>query len=675
MNDLNPEQLAALHYLDGPLLVLAGAGSGKTRVITHKIAYLIEECGIKPTQIVAVTFTNKAAREMAERIKRQLGGQQKSRGLNVSTFHTFGLKFIRAEHELLGLKANFSIFDNEDSLTLLRELACQTNDAEDKLELYLQAISRFKSATLEPQEALKKASNVFEETAARLYVEYQRQLHIYNAVDFDDLILLPLKLLQNEYHIREKWQNKIHHLLVDEYQDTNKSQYALIRILTGARGSFTVVGDDHQSIYAWRGARTDNLIQLQEDYPNLKIIKLEQNYRSTGTILRAANQLISHNPNLFTKNLWSRLSLGELIRVLYTKDEEHEASRVAAQLLGHKFQNRTEFRDYAILYRSNHQSRSFEKALREHHIPYQITGGTSFFARTEVKDILSYLKILVNPDDDCAFLRVVNTPKREIGVSTLEKLGEYAKLRSISLFAASFELGLEQMLSGKSLERLRNFTHWLNITADNATRGNTLEVIKDMVKTIHYQEWLLDSCSNPKTAERRMENVHELLNWFGRLLENEQGETKTFPEAVSTMMLMDILERNQEEKNTDSVQLMTLHAAKGLEYKHVFLVGMEEELLPHRNSIAEENIEEERRLAYVGITRAKETLTLTLAKQRRRYNEMVDCVPSRFLAELPKEDLSIEGNEAEITPEARVKQGQGHLAAIRGLLNTASDIP
>lgn len=670
MNTLNDAQQTAVRYLDGPLLVLAGAGSGKTRVITHKIAYLIKECGIKPNHIVAMTFTNKAAREMSARVAKQFTGG-KSRGLIVSTFHTFGLKFIQKEHSLLGFKSNISIFDTEDSLSLLRELACQSDEeeAKEKLEKYLYCISRFKGAGLEPKGAISAAKDEYELQAAKLYVEYQRQLKTYNAVDFDDLILLPLKALTENSTLREKWQNKIQYLLVDEYQDTNKSQYALIQVLTGVRGAFTVVGDDHQSIYAWRGAQSDNLIQLQQDYPALKMVKLEQNYRSTSTILRAANQLISHNSSLFIKNLWSQLGTGDPIRVLCTKDDEHEANRVAAQLLSHQFQNRTQNSDYAILYRSNHQSRVFEKVLREHRIPYHLSGGTSFFSRTEVKDILAYLKILVNPEDDCAFLRIANTPKREIGPTTLEKLGQYAKQRELSLFAASFELGLEQTLSGKSLERLQHFTHWLVLISDNAMRGDTLAVIRDMVKTLGYETWLLDTCNNPKTAERRMENVNELLNWLGRLLENEEGETKTLTQAVNTILLMDILERNKEDKPSDSVHLMTLHAAKGLEFPHVFLVGLEEDLLPHRNSIEEETIEEERRLCYVGLTRAQKTLVLSFTKQRKRYQEMVDCKPSRFLEELPKEDLVWEGITQEANPEQRQQQGRSHLAAIRGLLS------
>jgi ATP-dependent DNA helicase Rep len=677
MKLLNPEQLAAVHYIDGPLLVLAGAGSGKTSVITQKIAYLIQDCQIKPHNIVAVTFTNKAAQEMSDRVSKHLGNEKSIRGLNISTFHRFGLKFIQTEHETLGFRTNLSIFDTEDSLSLLRELLIQrTEESKEKLESFLQAISRFKNAGLDPEEAIQAAANPFEFSAAKLYIEYQRYLKVYNAVDFDDLILLPLKALTQQVALREKWQNKIHYLLVDEYQDTNQSQYALVRLLTGVRGALTVVGDDHQSIYTWRGARADNLIHLQKDFLNLKIIKLEQNYRSTTIILRAANQLISNNPSLFSKNLWSQLGMGDRIRVLSAYDEEQEANRVAASLLSHKFQNSGTFRDYAILYRSNHQSRAFEKALREHRVPYQVSGGISFFSRSEIKDIISYLKVLVNPDDDCAFLRIVNVPKREIGASTLEKLGNYAKQRELSLFAASFELGLEQTLTGKSLERLKHFTEWLVLTADNAVRGDTFAVIQDMIKQINYEGWILDNASHPKTAEKKIENVNDFLNWLKRLFEPDPSEViqtskqgKTLAEVVHTMVLMDILDRNQDNKPADCVQLMTLHAAKGLEFPHVFLTGLEEEILPHRTSIEEKNIEEERRLAYVGMTRAKRNLTLSLARQRRRHSQLVDSQPSRFLQELPREDLIWDEDKAGQSIQEKEQEGKAHLSAIRGLLS------
>jgi ATP-dependent DNA helicase Rep len=672
MQTLNPQQLAAVKHLSSPLLVLAGAGSGKTRVITYKIAYLIEECGYKPNKIFAVTFTNKASREMAERITKKLGA--KARGLSVSTFHTLGLGFIRQEHIRLGLKANISIYDSEDVLNLLRDIYGKDgSEITEQLQTQQNQISNWKSANILPEEALSIAKDETQFAIARLYASYQQTLRSYNAVDFDDLILLPLQLLKNDQEIREKWQNKIQYLLVDEYQDTNTTQYELVRHLTGAKGSLTVVGDDHQAIYAWRGANHENLQLLQHDYPNLKVITLEQNYRSTGTILQAANNLISHNQNVFAKNLWSDLGMGEQIRILVNANDQAEAERIATEIHQHKFLNQTNFSDYAVMYRSNHQSRVLEKALREYQIPYQLSGGTSFFSRSEVKDILAYLKLIVNNDDDGAFLRIANVPRREIGPATLEKLSDYAQNREISLFEASFELGLEQTLTGKSLHKLQEFCNWLNQTIDSieGDTEDTMAVIKGMVARIDYETWLIDCSSSPMQAEKRMENVNDLLEWLEKLLK----DGLSLNEALNKMLLIDMLSRNAEESNSDRVNLLTLHAAKGLEFPHVFILGFEEELLPHRNSIDTDTVEEERRLAYVGLTRAQHTLTLTLSKQRRRYKELVDCQPSRFLKELPTELLSWDDPASkQLDPEQRQQKGKAQLSALKSMLSQNQEV-
>lgn len=639
MQTLNPQQCEAVKHLSSPLLVLAGAGTGKTGVITSKIEYLISECNYKPSRIFALTFTNKAAREMAERVNKKLGN--KAKGLVVSTFHTLGLNFIRKEHKLLGFKANISIYDTEDALNLLRDISGKDNiEIAEELKNQQIQISNWKSAAILPEEALKVAKDANEFAIAKLYVIYQQTLRSYNAVDFDDLILLPLQLLDTNLEIREKWQNKIQYLLVDEYQDTNDTQYKLVRYLVGARGALTVVGDDHQAIYAWRGANQENLHNLQQDFPNLKIITLEQNYRSTGTILQAANHLIEHNTKTFAKNLWSDLGMGDPIRIILNANEQEEANRIAAEINQHKFLNQTKFSDYAVMYRSNHQSRVMEQALREYQIPYQLSGGTSFFARSEVKDILAYLKVLVNPDDDGAFLRIANIPRREIGPATLEKLSSYAQMRGCNLFTASFEIGLEQTLTGKPLQKLREFCEWLQATAELIEKENSIAVIKGMVAQIDYATWLLDTCNNPTIAEKRMENVNDLLAWLERMLQDDELALSA---ALNKILLIDMLSRKDEENNSDRVNLLTLHAAKGLEFPYVFILGLEEELLPHRNSIDADSIEEERRLTYVGLTRAKRNLTLTLSKQRRRYKELIDCQPSRFLNELPKELLAWEG--------------------------------
>lgn len=662
MFSLNPQQHAAVQHLSSPLLVLAGAGSGKTKVITCKIAHLIDNCNYKANKIYAVTFTNKAAREMSARITQVMG--KKAHGLHVSTFHNLGLNFIRIEHKALDLKPNISIYDAEDSLNLLRDICGRDNsDAVTQLNVQLQQISRWKSASILPVDAINMASNEQEMSIAKLYASYQQVLRSYNAVDFDDLILLPQLLLRENNIIKEKWQNKIQYLLVDEYQDTNNSQYELIRLLTGVRAAFTVVGDNHQAIYAWRGASQENLQRLQHDYVNLTVITLEQNYRSTGTILQAANHLISHNPNIFNKNLWSTLGMGDPIRIISNANEEDEASRIASEIQQHKFLNQTKFCDYAVMYRSNHQARIIEQYMREYQIPYQLSGGTSFFAKTEVKDILAYLKILVNHDDDGAFLRVANVPRREIGPATLEKLSQYASKRQINLLTASMEIGLEQTLNGKSLTKLREFCQWLEQTALDIDQENSIGTIRGLIEKIDYATWLLDNSSSPAVAEKRMDNVYELVNWLERILKEETS----LASAVNKMLLIDMLMRKEDETNNDRVHLLTLHAAKGLEFPYVFIAGLEEEILPHRNSMESNDIEEERRLAYVGLTRAKQQLTLTLCKQRKRYKELIDCIPSRFLNELPTDLISWEAKETK-DPSTRQQEGKAKLSALKAML-------
>ena len=671
MANLNSRQRQAVRHLDGPCLVLAGAGSGKTRVITQKIAYLIESCGIAPYHIAAVTFTNKAAREMKQRVSELIKGKD-AKGLQVSTFHTLGLNIIRQELKVLGFKPNFSIFDAQDSAALIKELL--KRDFGDDGGIIQQSqwqISRWKSALIMPEEASAEAGDDASLVAvAALYERYQRALKAYNAVDFDDLILLPARLFQDQPEVQEKWQNKIRYLLVDEYQDTNSSQYQLIKRLTGVRGALTVVGDDDQSIYAWRGAEPENMLLLQQDYPNLSVIKLEQNYRSTGRILKAANALIKNNSHVFDdKTLWSELGYGDPIKVITLRNDEHEAEQVVSELISHKFQKRTKFKDYAILYRGNHQSRLIERALREQKVPYYLSGGTSFFSHSEVKDVMAYLRLLVNPDDDAAFLRVVNTPRREIGPTTLEKLGAYASSRELTLFAASFELGLEQFLNEKGVQRVRRFTQWLVETGDRAERGDPIAAVKDVIREINYEAWLNDSSKDLKQAEKRMANVWELVTWMQRMYENSQ-EDKTLSDLVNHMSLMDMLDRNDDDDAGDCVILMTLHAAKGLEFPHVYLVGMEEEILPHRTSVEEGNIEEERRLAYVGITRAQKTLTISLCARRKRAGELIEVDPSRFLEELPEEDLEWRGIGQKIDPQEHQERGNAHLANLKGMLGS-----
>ncbi|AAU91656.1 ATP-dependent DNA helicase Rep [Methylococcus capsulatus str. Bath] len=666
MNGLNPQQHAAVTTLDCPLLVIAGAGSGKTRVITEKIAYLIRQ-GTPARHIVAVTFTNKAAREMKSRVGK-LADDKSLRGLTVSTFHALGLEIVRREHKALELKSAISIFDEQDRQALLRELIRHGDHRFDpeQADAYAARISRWKNRFITPA----RARSLDEPDAAwiaALYEAYMHHMKAYNAVDFDDLILLPVMLFQQHAEVLDKWRNQIRYLLVDEYQDTNQTQYELIKLLTGTLGKFTVVGDDDQSIYAWRGAQPENLAQLRNDFPRLKVIKLEQNYRSMGRILKAANQLIGNNPHIFEKKLWSAMGQGDPIRVLRHRDEIAEARQIAADIVHHKFRHNTRFADYAILYRGNHQSRLFERALREFSVPYHISGGTSFFGYTEVKDVMAYLRLLVNPDDDAAFLRIVNVPRREIGPTTLEKLGQYANRRHISLYAACFELGLEQSLPANAVQRLRRFGEHIADTADRTARGDVFEIIDDFLGTIGYENWVRENSSDAKAAERKFGNVRELLDWLRRIAEKD-GENRSLAETVAKATLLDVLDRNQEDDTGDRVSLMTLHAAKGLEFPYVYLVGMEENLLPHQTSIDEDNIEEERRLAYVGITRARRDLTLSYCSHRKRYGEMIGCEPSRFLAELPQEDLEWPDRQP-LDPETKRERGRASLAQLRNLLS------
>jgi ATP-dependent DNA helicase Rep len=663
MNGLNPQQQAAVTHLGSPLLVLAGAGSGKTRVITQKIAWMIRKGVCSADQIAAITFTNKAAREMRERAT-QLLTKEEAKGLTVSTFHTLGLNIIKREAKRLGYKANFSILDAQDSEAILKELA-HKEDVEEADNLRW-IISRWKNDFISVEQAALLANTTDEKLAAILYEKYQRQIKAYNAVDFDDLIVLPVQLFEQHPEALQYWQNKLRYLLVDEYQDTNACQYRLIRLLAGIRGALTAVGDDDQSIYAWRGARPENIAQLQQDYPMLKVVKLEQNYRSTSRILQSANKLIGNNPHLFEKNLWSTLGEGDPIRIMPCRTPEHEAEKVVGEILKLRFRDRADFKDFAILYRGNHQSRLFEKLLRENNIPYKISGGTSFFARSEVKDILAYLRLISNPDDDAAFLRIINTPKREIGTSTLEKLGEYAHERKTSLFNAAQELGFAQRVSAKAQQRVETFSFWLHEMTRAADNADPTKTVRQVIADIGYDDWLKNTCNTPKQAEARMKNVGEIVDWVRKLHDDGAGK-ETLGEIIAHMSLVDMLERNSEEKDQDSVSLMTLHAAKGLEFPNVFLVGVEEELLPHTNSLDEQSIQEERRLAYVGITRAQKNLTISYAKTRSRYGEAATVEPSRFLEELPPEHLEWE-NKKVITPEERQETARAYISNLQALL-------
>ncbi|MBC2729642.1 UvrD-helicase domain-containing protein [Thiobacillus sp.] len=658
---LNSPQREAAKYLDGPLLVLAGAGSGKTRVITHKIAYLIGECGYKPGSIAAITFTNKAAREMAERAAKLTQGDAFSKistkGLIVTTFHSMGLRMLREDAKFAELKPAFSILDSADAAGIVSEILKTTDKQE--IRRAVSRISLWKNELKSPAAALATAEDDNARAYAKIYDRYDATLRAYQAVDFDDLIRLPAELLDTHAELREKWQNRLRHILVDEYQDTNVAQYRLLQKLTGVRAAFTAVGDDDQAIYGWRGASADNLRQLNEDYPHLHVVKLEQNYRSSVRILKAANSLIANNPKLFEKRLWSDLGLGDAIQVMPTKDDEHEAESVVMRLLSHKFQHRTEWRDYAILYRGNYQARIFEQALRNEKVPYQLSGGQSFFDRAEIKDVIAYLRLIANSDDDPAFIRAVTTPKRGIGAATLEKLGQVAATLHVSLFEAVFSAAAASQIGERQLAPLVEFCNFINRMEERVPREPAGELLNDLLKTIEYEIYLFDQ-DDQRAAQSKWNNVLEFAAWIGKKGEEDE---KDLLQLTQTIALITLLE-GREEEEPDAVRLSTLHAAKGLEFGHVFLVGVEENILPHRDAVDEGRLEEERRLMYVGVTRAKKSLTLSYCSRRKRARETVACDPSRFIDELGDD---VRQPEKPSSADAKAS-GSDRLAALKAML-------
>jgi ATP-dependent DNA helicase Rep len=641
---LNPAQLQAVHHLSGPCLVLAGAGSGKTRVIVHKIAKLLQT-GLAPRQIAAITFTNKAAAEMRERAK-ALVGARAARDLAVSTFHSLGVRMLREDGPRLGLKENFSILDADDVLGVLRE-AGGTTDA--KLARSWQwAISLWKNQGLDAAQAAAAAGDELQRTAAVVMQRYQERLSAYQAVDFDDLIGLPLKLLASDPQARDKWQSAFGHVLVDEYQDTNAVQFDLLKALVGPHTPFTAVGDDDQSIYGWRGATIDNLKRLPQDYPRLKVIPLEQNYRSTGAILRAANHVIANNPKLFEKKLWSEFGDGEPVQLVECDGEEHEAERAVARIQALRARGgAVKFSDFAVLYRANHQARVFEQKLRAAQIPYKVSGGQSFFDRTEIKDLCAWLRLLVNQDDDPAFLRAVTTPKRGIGHTTLGALGEYAGQWKTSLFEALFSPGLAAVLKPKALQALHDFGREVNELEHRARQTTGAEdaraLLLGWLKAIGYEQHLHDGEDSEKLAASRWSNVLDFVDWIARrcggALTQEGATFETERQSVlqvaqTISVIISLAERGDDQ---DVVTLSTLHAAKGLEWPHVVLAGVNEGLLPFKSGDEEmtpERLQEERRLMYVGITRARTTLAVSTLRRRKRARETVAGVPSRFIAEM-----------------------------------------
>jgi ATP-dependent DNA helicase Rep len=673
MSSLNPRQQEAVFYTDGPLLVLAGAGSGKTSVITRKIAWLIAEKGVPSGRIAAVTFTNKAAREMKERVQ-SLTERGTTRGLIVSTFHNLGLRILKQELAASGLRRGFSILDQTDSKEILKEILRQGESEKDlaAVDAVQKRISDWKNELILPEEAVSHADSDDALRAAMAYQGYNRMLRACNAVDFDDLILMPAQLFREQPRILEKWRHRIQYLLVDEYQDTNGAQYELVRMLTHPEGRFTVVGDDDQSIYAWRGARPENLAKLQEDWPDLKVVKLEQNYRSTGRILKAANTVIANNPHVFEKSLWSDYGYGEAIRIAALRDEDGETDWIAGDIFHRRLQRGLHWKDFAVLYRGNFQSRILEMKLQALQIPYKVSGGTGFFSRGEIKDLMCYLRLLVNPDDDNAFLRVINTPRREIGPATLEKLAGWAAQRDQGLYHVCDDFALGEVMAGKAADKLRAFKTWLDEKRHACFGHNSLQAVNELITEMDYESWVMQNASSPRIGEKRMENVWQLVRNIQRMLEKQEDDEEGASDleaVISKLVLMDMLEQQDEEDDSDRVQLMTLHASKGLEFPHVYMMGVEEELLPHRTSIEEDNIVEERRLMYVGITRARESLAITQALTRKQYGEKVDTLASRFLEELPLDDLQYIGEGFKKDEEKEDQVAQASIANLKALLD------
>ena len=670
-NTLNPQQQAAVDYMGGACLVLAGAGSGKTGVITRKIAHLIQGCGYEAKHILAVTFTNKAAKEMAERVVKLLGNASDAsiKHLNISTFHSFGVKFLRAEGKHLGLKEKFSILDADDCFSILQELCATTDKA--LLKSVQSTISLWKNALISPEQALTLAKEPNELQAARVYVNYNATIQAYQAVDFDDLIRLPVELLRDNDEVLARWQAKIRYILVDEYQDTNACQYALIKLLAGERAMFTAVGDDDQAIYAWRGATLDNLKLLQTDFPRIKVIKLEQNYRSTERILNAANAVIANNPKLFEKKLWSEYGEGEPIRVIPMENEEQEAQNVIMRLQAHKISHQAKFSDYAILYRGNHQARVFEQFLRKERIPYVMSGGQSFFDRAEIRDLMAYFRLMNNVKDDPAFIRAVTTPKRGVGAATLEQLGAYAGERNTSLFEASFELGFANRATPRQLEPLQHFGELINefeARAEQCKGEEAGALLDELLKRIAYERYLYDHFDD-RQAQNKWSNVTDFVAWIKRRVTDDD---LSLAAVIQSMVIMSMMDKSEGEDN--AVRLSTLHASKGLEYPHVFLVGVEEGLLPHmsREELLEDpvRIEEERRLMYVGITRARLSLHITWCQKRRRGRDFENRQASRFIKEmhhgLPHHERDPSKQAPQMTPKQRLEMLKNMLAKQAG---------
>lgn len=653
MLGLNTQQRTAVMHIEGPTLVLAGAGSGKTRVIIEKIAHLIQINRYTPGRIAAITFTNKSAKEMRQRVKKRIHHHSVDE-ITICTFHALGLKILMNHYQAVGLRRAFSIFGKDDTTQLLKEI--MPGATPDVIQQAQATISQAKNQGLNADGLIDSARTPREKDIAKSFSLYQSRLASFNAVDFDDLLCLPVKILMNDAAILANWRERIGYLLIDEYQDTNCIQYQLLKYLSGPSANFTCVGDDDQSIYAWRGANPENIGLLAHDFPNLNLIKLEQNYRCTNRILRTANTLIAKNPHLHNKKLWSDRGDGTRIRVIECRDQHHEAEKVAANILYLSQKDNINWNNFCILYRSNFQSKPIEKALQFLRIPYSLSGGIAFLDNPEIRDILAWLRLIINPSDDMSFLRAVQSPRRDIGSASLAKIAEMAAAKELPLLRTIESVSLLKSLTPRVANRLNEFSDLIATLKQKSQRLTPSDFVRQVIESSGIIDQLRRQSRDFASFDRRKAHLDELAQWF-----ENNNQTRTVSDMAAQLML---LTRDSEEDNTNQIRLMSLHASKGLEFLCVFIIGCEEGVLPHQVSIDQGQIEEERRLFYVGMTRAKENLYLSYCKSSQKFNETLHKQPSRFLNELPPEEVHWDGVDLAIDAQHKRDRIHSHISNI-----------
>jgi len=674
LSRLNPEQLAAVKHTEGALLVLAGAGSGKTGVITYRIAHLILDLKVPPDRILAVTFTNKASKEMKERVE-HIVGRKHCKGIVLSTFHSLGVRVLKRDIERLGYKKNFSIYSTADQVGLVRQIVREVNCDQKKYdaEAIIWRISGAKNKLIPPERFIPGPLDDIDMMAGLVYPRYQSALKAFNAIDFDDIIMLTAELLQHHPEVLKHWQDRFGYIMVDEYQDTNSSQYLLVNLLAAGCQNLCVVGDDDQSIYGWRGADVGNILDFEKDFKGCRTIKLEQNYRSTGNILDAANSLIGNNKVRKEKKLWTAAGQGPPIDLLIVQDDEEEATSVVERIQLERFKKDTPYSDFAILYRTNAQSRAFEEQLRFEDIPYVLVGGTQFFERKEVKDSIGYLRVIANPLDEISLLRIVNFPKRGIGDGTVIRINQWSLEHEIPLFEAFGRVAEIEGITEGIRDKVLGFHDTLLDAAHGFAEGGGLaEKCKALFEKLGIEAEIFRTIDDAKAARRKVENVEQVINSMAAYEERvPQATLGGFMEKVSLMDEDRFSSKDKKDHGKDAVTLMSLHSSKGLEFPFVFLVGLEDEILPHKRAIYEDfTVDEERRLCYVGITRARQQLVMTRTLFRKKYGKLQERIPSRFLAELPAGVLNVQqsGVAKEVTPEEEEKSAEGFFAKMKAMM-------